>query len=747
MLNKILKVNFIILFFCSISFAEVFKEITIKGNQRLSKESIIMFGDVDLKVDYTSNDLNLIIKKLYKTNFFKNVKLDTDNNIISITVLENPIIEDLEINGITNKKLAEVLRESMQLKSRKSYVETFFLQDLNLIKNMIKASGYYFAEINNSIIKNEDQNSIKLIYDINLGKKAKIDEIVFLGDKKIKDRKLKSIITSEESQFWKFISNKIYLDSARINLDKRLLKNYYKNNGYYNTIIENSFVEFKNDRSFKLIFNINAGKKFKFNKLNLIVPIDFDPKYFTPIQKLLSELPNEIYSLDKINKILNEVDKVALSKQYEFVDASLTEKIIGDDKINITITLSESEKFYVEKINILGNSFTLEEVIRNAFIVDEGDPYNEILFNKTINNIKAKNIFKTVKSKISDGSNENLKIIDLTVEEKPTGEISLGAGVGTSGAKIGGGIKENNFLGKGIQLDTNLTFSENSVKGQFTYSKPNFNYTDNTLFTSVRSTSRNRLKDYGYKTSDLGFSLGTSFEQYENLFFKPEIATSFETLETTSTASNALKKQEGDYLDIYFNYSLNYDLRNKRYQPSEGYNVLFIQELPIESDTYDFKNTIQTSKYKQFPADIIGKVSFYGQTVHTLSNKDVRISKRLYIPEQKLRGFESGKVGPVDNSDFVGGNYVTTINMTASLPQLLPSLQNTDFSLFLDAANIWGVDYDSNIDQSNKLRSAVGVSLDLMTPIGPLNFSLAQPITKAASDKTESFRFNLGTTF
>jgi len=747
MLKKILEVNFFILFICTVSFADVFKEITIKGNQRLSKESIIMFGDIDLKIDYAPNDLNLIIKKLYKTNFFKDVKLDIDNNTLLITVLKNPIIENLEINGIKNKKLTEALRKSMQLKSRKSYVETFFLQDLNLIKNMIKASGYYFAEINNSIIKNDDQNSIRLIYDINLGEKAKINEIVFLGDKKIKDRKLKSIITSEEAQFWKFISNKIYLDSERINLDKRLLKNYYKNNGYYNTKIENSFVEFKNDRSFKLIFNINAGKKFTFNKLNLIVPDDFDPKYFVPIQKLLSELPNEIYSLDRINKILNEIDKVALSKQYEFVDASLNEKIIDDNKINITITLSESEKFYVEKINILGNSFTLEEVIRNTFIVDEGDPFNKILFNKTINNIKAKNIFKTVNSKIIDGSNENLKIIDLMVEEKPTGEISLGAGVGTSGAKIGGGIKENNFLGKGIRLDTNLTFSENSVKGQFTYIKPNFNYTDNTLFTSVKSTSRNRLKDFGYKTSDLGFSLGTSFEQYENLFFKPEIATSFETLETTSTASNSLKKQTGDYLDVYFNYSLNYDLRNKRYQPSEGYNVTFIQELPLASDTYDFKNTIQTSKYKEFPADIIGKISFYGQTVHTLSDKDVRISKRLYIPEQKLRGFESGKVGPVDNSDFVGGNYVTTINMTATLPQLFPSLQNTDFSLFLDTANIWGVDYDSNVDQSNKIRSAVGISLDLMTPIGPLNFSLAQPITQAASDKTESFRFNLGTTF
>ena len=158
MLKKILEVNFFILFICTVSFADVFKEITIKGNQRLSKESIIMFGDIDLKIDYAPNDLNLIIKKLYETNFFKDVKLDIDNNTLLITVLENPIIEDLEINGIKNKKLTEALRKSMQLKSRKSYVETFFLQDLNLIKNMIKASGYYFAEINNSIIKNDDQN-------------------------------------------------------------------------------------------------------------------------------------------------------------------------------------------------------------------------------------------------------------------------------------------------------------------------------------------------------------------------------------------------------------------------------------------------------------------------------------------------------------------------------------------------------------------------------------------------------------
>ena len=164
---------------------------------------------------------------------------------------------------------------------------------------------------------------------------------------------------------------------------------------------------------------------------------------------------------------------------------------------------------YVEKINIFGNSYTIEEVIRHSLIVDEGDPYNAILFNKSINLLKSKNIFGSVDSNIKDGSKPGLAIIDISVEEKATGEISLGAGVGTSGGTIGGGVKENNFMGKGISLNTNLLLSENSVKGKFVYSKPNFNDTDNTLFTSISSTSNDNLVKSGYKTSNLAFSLGT----------------------------------------------------------------------------------------------------------------------------------------------------------------------------------------------------------------------------------------------
>ena len=746
MFKAVLKINFILFFISSLTFAQSFKDIKVDGNKRISKESIIVFGDIDFDKDYNDEDLNSVLKNIYDTNFFKEIKLKINNSILEISVIENPIIEDVQINGIKSKNLTELLFDKIKLKNRSSYVESLFLSDLNLIKNILKSSGYYFAEIKTTSSSNEEQNSIRLIYEVNLGKRAKIEEIQFIGDKKIKNRKLKNIITSEERKFWKFISQSVYLNYERIELDKRLLSNFYKNNGYYNVRITNSFVEFNNNNSFKLIFNIEAGEKFKFNDLSLKLADDYDPKYFTKINEVLVKLKDTEYSLDKVEKILREVDKIALTKQYQFIDASLEETIVDNNKLDISFTLKDNEKFYVEKINIQGNNYTIEEVIRNALIVDEGDPYNEILFNKSVNNIKAKNIFSKVEAEIVPGSSEGLKVVNLTVEEKPTGEISLGAGVGTSGGTIGGGIKENNFLGKGIKLISNLEISENTIKGQFIYEKPNFNYSDNSLFTSIRSTTTDNIKDFGYKTSDLGLSLGTAFEQFENLYFKPGFDVSYEKLETTGSASASLKKQEGNYFDNYFNYSLDYDLRNKRFRPDEGFRNIFRQELPLVSDNYEIINSFETTRYQKI-SEIITKFSFFGKAVNTLSNEDVRISKRLFMPSSKLRGFEAGKIGPIENNDYIGGNYVSALNFSATLPGLLPSFQNMDFSIFVDAANVWGVDYDSTIDDNNKIRSSTGVAVDVLTPVGPLNFSLSQPITKSSTDKTEGFRFNLGTTF
>jgi outer membrane protein insertion porin family len=749
MFKILLKINFFIFIFFSTSFAEMIKSIEITGNKRLSEASILLFGKIENNKDYNNQDLNSILKNLYETDFFKQVNLKVENEILKIRLSENPIIEDVQINGLKNETFEKELLAVLTLSNRKPYVKTMHLNDINYIKNFAKASGYYFAKITTSQINNEIQNTVQLIYDIDLGDRAKISDIVFLGDKKIKDKKLKNIIASEENKFWKFISNKVYLNAERIELDKRLLKNYYKNNGYYAVKIENSFVEFQDSNSFKLVFKINAGEKYTFNKTSLNLPYDFEEKHFTEINKYLLKLENKNYSLNRINKILDEIDKIALFRKYEFIDADLSEVVIDKNKLDITINIKESKKFYVEKINVFGNQFTLEEVIRNTFIVDEGDPYNELLFNKTINTLKSKGYFKTVKSDVKTGSTDNLKILNITVEEKPTGEISAGAGVGSSGGTIGFGVKENNFLGKGVQLNTNIEINERTVKGQFIYTKPNFNYTDNTLFTSFSSTSTDVMSDSGYKTSKIGASVGTRFEQYENLYFSPSINSSLESLKTTASASESLKKQKGDYQDLYFNYSLDYDLRNQRYQTSEGFRNVFLQELPIYSEGYEIKNEFQHNFYKKLipSSDMIGRLQFYTSAVHTLTDKDVRISKRLFIPQSKLRGFEAGKVGPVDNKDYVGGNYITTVNFSSTLPQLFPALQNIDVLVFLDAANIWGVDYNKSLDDSNGIRSATGVALDVLTPIGPLNFSFSRPLSKVSTDTTESFRFNLGTTF
>ena len=745
--NLLIKIIVIFSFLLSFANAETLKKFEISGNKRISDQTIIIFSEIKINEEITKTKLDEVIKRLYKTSFFRDINLSFENQTLFLKVEENPIIEKLEITGIKKQSLVEFIKGKIKLAEMKSFDQNLLSSDINLIYNILKTNGYYFAEISSSKNVDETLNTLNLKIDVKLGEKAKIKKIVFLGKKIFKEKRLKEVIVSQEHKFWKFISRNVYINEELINLDKRLLTNYFKNNGYFNVKIENSFVEFDKNSNFNLIFNITPGKKYFFNDFSLNLPSNYDAKLFENVTKKFSKLKGDTYSLLKVNDLLDDINDIALSRQYEFINASISETINGD-RINFDINISESDKFYVEKINIIGNYTTLEEVIRNNLIIDEGDPFNEILFNKSVNNIQSLGIFKKVKTDIKEGSNNSFKEIDINVEERPTGEISVTAGFGTSGETIGAGIKENNFLGKGIKLNTNFELTSESIKGQFIYAKPNFNYSDNTLFTSIKSSTSDFLTDSGYKTSEIGFSLGTKFEQFQNIFLSPEIDFLIEDLETTSDASNILKKQEGSYTDLYFNYSINQDLRDKKFRTEDGYVTTFSQELPLVSDNAELSNAFEITNYRKLSStsDMVGKVSFFGKTITGLSD-DVRISKRLTVPSYRLRGFQRGKVGPVDNNDYVGGNHVSSLNLSATLPTLVQGLDNLDVGVFFDAANIWGVDYDSSIDDKSTVRSSAGVALNLMTPIGPLSFSFANALSKASSDKTETFRFNLGTQF
>ena len=745
MLKFFLHLILLSIFFAFSSYSKNYENIIINGNERISNETILVFSEISEDKSLDENSINDILKKLYETGFFKDVSVKIENNNLTINLLENPIIQTIFINGIKRKKTEESLYEILSLKNRSSYNLVLIRKDENAILNYLKDKGYYFSTITSSY-QDLGDNQIDLFYEIELGDKAKISKISFVGDKKFKDSTLRSIILSEEYRFWKFISGKKYLNEKLVNYDKRLLSNFYKNKGFYNVEIESSFASYLGNDEFEVLYNISSGEKFYFNEFNLNLPLDYELDNFNQLNKIFNDLKGEKYSLNSIDKILKEIDKIVLNEQFEFLKSSVQEVII-DDLINLTFDIGESEKFYVEKINILGNNITREEVIRNNLLVDEGDAFNELLQTKTLNNLKSLNFFSKVESEIIDVTNQNKKIINITVEEKPTGEIMAGAGVGTSGGTVAFGVSENNYLGRGIEFTSDVSLSAESLKGLISLNNPNYKGSNRSLNASLESTVTDRLKNFGYKSNKSGFSIGSGFEFYEDLYWNTGFSSYVEKLETDSTASASIKKQKGSYFDTFFNQTLTYDKRDQKFKTTDGYISRFTQNIPLISESYTLTNAYDYKIYNQWLDENVFSFGFFAKTTNSLSGKDVKLSDRLFLPSGKLRGFESGKVGPKDGVDYIGGNYAASINLATTLPQVMPNLQNTNFSVFFDAANIWGIDYNSSLSDDSKIRSSVGIAVDFFTPIGPLNFSLTEPITKGNNDITESFRFNIGTTF
>ncbi len=736
---------FLIFFLSLEAKSEILKDINIEGNQRIPDETIKMFGNIKIQDNLDLNEIDIILKNIYSSNFFADVQVVFENNILNIYVKEKPIIQNVEYKGIKSKTILEEIKMNRILKPKSSFDKNLLQKDRSNILKTLKNIGYFFPSVEN-LVEDTGNENLNLVYEIDLGSKSKIKKISFVGDKVYKDKKLKNIIISEEYKFWKFISGRKFLNENIIDLDKRLLKNFYLNKGYYNAKVNSSFAKLVNDNQFELIYNINANEKYYFDNINLELAIDYDENNFSDLKSSLKKLKGKPYSINNISKIIKTLENIVLREQFESIKVIPFENLV-DNKINITFKVEESEKFFVKKINILGNNITQENVIRNQFEIDEGDPFNEILYNKTLNNIKGLGFFKKAVGEIKDIEGDNAKIINISVEEKATGEISLGAGAGTDGATIAFGVKENNFLGKGINLTAGATLTEETIKGKFSAKNPNYKNTDKSIYVNFEAIEIDRSTEFGYKTNKTGFSFGTDFEVLDDFDFGIGLSNFYEKIDTDANASALQKTQEGNYWDSFLKLDFDNDKRNQKFQTTDGYRSFYSIDIPLLSDTNTLVNSYQYNYYKELFEDNITNASIYLQSANSITGDNIKLSERLYIPGRKLRGFERGKVGPKDGEDYIGGNFVTTANLSTTLPQILSNVQEVDFVMFLDAANIWGVDYDSSIDDDGSFRSSVGVGIDWMTPIGPFNFIFAQPITKENSDKTQTFRFNLGTTF
>ena len=740
-LNSLL-ILFIINFNAS---CEIVNEIIISGNKRISDETILVFSPVKINDRIDERKLDLILKDIYKSGFFETVEVSIIENKLNINVSEYPLIENLTINGIKSSKIRDEIFKVITLKSRNSFNETLIKNDRENLISLLKRLGYYFATVNLKKIDLAD-NKVDIVYDIELNDKAKIKNITFLGNKVFKDRQLKNVIISEEYKFWKFLSGKKYLNEDLVNFDSRLLKNFYLSKGYYNVEIDTSFAKIYNDNNFELIFNINAGPKVYFRNISLEIPYDYNSDNFIDIQSFFKKIKGSLYSIKTIEKILNEIDKISLQEEFALIKASVKEKLI-DNQLDLKIEISQSDPIVIERINFIGNNITKENVLRNQLIVDEGDYFNELLFNKSLNNMKNLNFFKNVKSEILEKSENKSKIINIIVEEKPTGEIAASAGAGTNGGTVGFSVKENNYLGRGIALNSFIELSSETLKGGLSIYNPNINNSDKSAKFSFQTFETDKLKNFGYKTNSTSLSTDTKFEYLDDFFLALGITNSYEVIETDNTASALQQSQKGNYFDMTLDTSFDYDKRNQKFQTTDGYRSIYSMNIPIISETSTFINNYNYKYYTELFEDNISTASIYLSTANSLNNSNIKLTERQYIPSSRLRGFEVGKIGPRDGDDFVGGNYAAAINFSSTLPQILANSQNTDIVVFFDAANLWGVDYNNSVEKSEKIRSSIGVAIDWLTPIGPLNFSLSQPLTKSSTDITETFRFNLGTTF
>ncbi len=740
---KRLIITLYLILFSSFLSAEVINKIEIEGNERISDETVKVYGEVSLNQNIDNAKINEIIKNLYSTNFFEDIKVTVSNKTLFIKVVEHPVINEIIIIGEKAKKYKDAITKNIKSKKNGPFVKSLIADDEVIIKKLYSSLGFNFVQTKSKIQK-FSKKRVNLFFEIEKGEKTEITKINFKGDRKVRDRRLRDIISSEEAKFWKVLSRNTKLNQANLQLDKRLLTNYYKSIGYYDVKVVSEIVELKENFQAEITYNINAGSRYRISKISTNVDPLLNKQLFVPLNKVYKKTIGKYYSPFLVKNLLDELDLIIASEDLQFIEHNVNE-VLKDKEIEIIINVFEGQKIIVEKIEILGNTITNETVIRSEMLLDEGDPYSKVKVDKSMSQLKSRRIFATVKETTTTGTSPNSKVIKINVEEMPTGEISAGAGVGTNGGSFAFSVKENNWLGRGISVSANADVSEESVKGSLEFTDPNYNFTGQQLSYNIQNI-KNDMPDSGYENNVFGGGVTISYEKFKDIYFSPGINLTYDDLTTNSTASELLKKQSGTSTDLTFDYSLSSDKRDRRFMPTSGNLTSFFQELPLYSDQPYFKNSFASSHYKELSDDVVGALKFSATSINGISD-DVRISKRLSLSTRQLRGFEPGKVGPKDGKDFVGGNYTTSFNLEANFPNFFPEKSNADIGLFLDAGNVWGVDYSDAIDNSNKIRSTIGINTSWLSPAGPLSFIFSQNLTKASTDVDQKFNFRLGTSF
>ncbi len=725
----------------------IIESINVEGTQRIDIETVISYSKISTGDIYTEELGNEVLKNLFDTNLFSNIQIAFIDSVLNININENPTINLISFKGNSKQNDEDLLLE-ISLKERSVYSRSKVKKDIERMLTLYQRSGRLSTEINPKLELLEN-NRVNLIYEITESDVAKVSSIIILGNEIFSSSKIKSIMRTKEKTFLRLLSSADNYDPDKLEYDKQLITEFYNNNGYPKFKFLSSIAQLRaNSNNFEIILKVSEGDKFNFGELfveSMLQKMNPDAvKSILPIKEGL------LFDRSLINQSIEELKQLAQLEGYTFIDIN-TNLVDNSDSntVDVKLIINEGPRVYVDKIDIIGNTRTVDKVIRREVSLTEGDAYNKYSINRSKDSIRALNYFnnvniKELKTSVSDKIN-----LEINVEEKNTGEASIGAGYSSATeASLQLGLKENNFLGKGQKVKFESAFSNTRSTYDISITEPYFNNKALSLTTNLYS-NFNEPVSTNYKTEDIGFGLSTSFPLSVDRFLEIRYSLFTSKVKANANATAYENALAGTDTVSTIGYSLAFDRRNSRYKPSKGFNFILNQDIAgLGGNSYYYKNSFELNSYKRLSERFIGAYKLKAGNVNGFNDKYAPLSSNFKLGGNNLRGFKSGKIGPKLGNSYTGGQYYYLTSLETNIDLDIDAFDITT-TFFIDVGSVWGLENPAygNIDDGHEARSSLGLNFNWDSAIGPINIIYARIIESNKNDTTDNFYFDIGYNF
>lgn len=730
----------------------VINSIVVEGNQRIERDTVLSYMTVRAGQHYSPAAVDQSLKVLFATGLFADINMRFDDGKLIVSVVENPIINRVAYEGNSAIK-EEDLNNEVQLKPRTIYTRAKVQEDVTRIIELYRRGGRFAATVEPKVIR-LPQNRVDLIFEINEGPKTRIASISFLGNKEFSDSKLREVISTSESAWWKFLSSSDNYDPDRLTYDRELLRRFYLKNGYADFRVVSAVADLSRDNSaFNITFTLEEGQIYKFGKID--VKTNLNKLNEKDLKDLVLTKDDAQYDASLIDKSVDALTYAAGAKGYAFARVRPRAKRDREKHlINITYVISEGPRVYVERINITGNVRTLDRVIRRQMELAEGDAFNKVLLDKSEKNIRGLQYFSKVDISQDPGSAKDRTIINVNVQEQSTGSLSLSFGFSSvDSAILGVSLSERNFLGRGLQLGASVSLSRRQQLIQLQYTNPYFLDRDLVGGIDIFGTETNYQDQASFDSRTTGFGLrfGFPLTDHSRLLTRYQLRRE-EILNVASTASLAVQQAAGKQTRSIVGYDYYIDNRDDPIDPQRGWDFLFSQDYAGLGGTVRYVSTSMLAHmYYPVAENFVYTQRFDAGIIQGIG-QNVKLNDRFFKGGSDFRGFKSGGMGPRDliTGDAVGSEAYAFATSEMTFPNGLPDVLGIRTSWFVDygfAGKVSEKPLGTNIQDKFAPRVSTGLSVNWKSPFGPVRLDFAKVLLDEPYDQRELFRFSAGTTF